>query len=137
MIKIGETFTHSFSYTQEQVNTFAQVSGDTNPLHTDAEYAKNSMFGRCIMHGYLGGCVFTKLFGTLFYADGNIYMSQSMKFMKPMYADHTYEARLEVLEVDYVKNRAKIKTEIYDPATGDCTTTGEAMLLNKKQFVEG
>ncbi|MSQ79601.1 MAG: MaoC family dehydratase [Flavobacteriaceae bacterium] len=137
MIKIGETFIHSFLYSQEQVNTFAQVSGDTNPLHTDAEYAKSSMFGRCIMHGYLGGCVFTKLFGTLFYADGNIYMSQSMKFMKPMYADQKYEARLEVLEVDYIKNRAKIKTEIFDPETGDCTTIGEAMLLNKKQFVEG
>ncbi len=137
MIKIGETFIHSFLYSQEQVNTFAQVSGDTNPLHTDAEYAKSSMFGRCIMHGYLGGCVFTKLFGTLFYADGNIYMSQSMKFMKPMYADQKYEVRLEVLEVDFIKNRAKIKTEIFDPETGDCTTIGEAMLLNKKQFVEG
>jgi acyl dehydratase len=136
MIQAGEIFTHQFSYTQEQVNLFAQVSGDTNPLHTDPEYAKGSIFGRCIMHGYLGGCVFTKIFGTLFYADGNIYMSQSMKFMKPMFADQMYEARLEVLEVDYAKNRARIQTNIVDLASGEITTTGEAMLLNRTQFIQ-
>lgn len=136
MIEVGETFTHTFSYSQEQVNIFAEVSGDTNPLHIDEEYAKNSMFGQRIMHGFLGGCVFTKIFGTLFYADGNVYLSQSMKFMKPMFAGKEYEARLTVKDVNYEKGRATIETNIYESGTEELTTTGEAVLLNRKQFIK-
>ena len=136
MIQVGETFNHKFSYTQEQVNAFAEVSGDTNPLHIDEEYAKNSMFGQRIMHGFLGGCVFTKIFGTLFYADGNVYLSQSMKFIKPMFAGKEYEARLTVKEVNYEKGRAVIETSIFELDTQEMTTTGEAMLLNRKQFIQ-
>ena len=44
--QVGTIFRHKFSYTQDQVDLFAQVTGDTNPLHIDAEYAAKSMFGR-------------------------------------------------------------------------------------------
>ncbi|MBI3234294.1 MAG: MaoC family dehydratase, partial [Bacteroidetes bacterium] len=132
MIQVGDIFTHRFSYTQEQVDLFAQVSGDTNPLHIDEEYAKSSMFGRRIMHGFLGGCVFTKIFGTLYFADGNVYLSQSMKFMKPMFTDQEYEAKLVVKEIFPEKNRVLLECNIYDVASGDLTTTGEALILNKK-----
>lgn len=135
MIQIGDVFTHTFSYTQEQVNTFAQVSGDTNPLHIDSEYAKNTMFGKCIMHGYLGACVFTKIFGTLLYADGNVYMTQSLKFLKPMFADYEYEARITVKEIFPEKSRILYETVIVEKSTGDSTTTGEALILNKKQYI--
>jgi len=56
----------TFSYSQEQVNKFAEVTGDNNPLHLDEEYAATTMFKRPIMHGFLGGSVFSKIFGTLF-----------------------------------------------------------------------
>lgn len=135
MIQVGEIFTHPFSYTQEDVVAFAKVTGDTNPLHVDEEYAKNSMFGKPIMHGFLGACVFTKIFGTLFYWDGIVYLSQSLKFMKPMYAGRAYEARLTVKEIYPEKHRALIETQIFDVETGDLTTTGEAVILNKKQFI--
>jgi 3-hydroxybutyryl-CoA dehydratase len=65
MLKIGDKFEHEYSYTQEQVNLYAEVSGDTNPLHTNEEAGKNSIFGRCIIHGFLGASVFTKIFGAL------------------------------------------------------------------------
>ncbi len=60
MLKIGDEFRHKFSYTQEDVNTYAKVSGDTNPLHTDPVAGQESMFGRNIMHGFLGASVFYK-----------------------------------------------------------------------------
>lgn len=132
--QVGTEFHHKFSYSQEQVDLFAQVTGDTNPLHIDAEYAAKSMFGRRIMHGYLGGSVFTKIFGTLFCAEGNVYMKQEMKFLKPMFADKEYEAVLTVKEIIAEKNRAIIETKIIDPETGDVTTTGEAMMYNKLYF---
>lgn len=131
---VGMEYRHSFSFTQEQVDIFAQVTGDTNPLHIDEAYGASSMFGRRIIHGFLGGSVFTKLFGTLFYADGNVYMKQEMKFLKPMYTDKTYEAVLTVREIMAEKNRALIETKIIDPETGDTTTTGEALMYNKKYY---
>ncbi|MEI8278475.1 MAG: MaoC family dehydratase [Bacteroidota bacterium] len=135
MLKIGDEFRHKYSYTQADVDTYARVSGDTNPLHIDADAGKNSMFGRNIIHGFLGASVFTKIFGALWYADGHVYMTQSLKWLKPMFVDTTYEAVIKVKEIFPEKNRILYECIVLDPATGDQTIVGEAMLLNKKQYV--
>ncbi|MEX0967733.1 MAG: MaoC family dehydratase [Bacteroidia bacterium] len=135
MVNVGDNFTHKFSYTQEDVDKFAEVTGDTNPLHIDEEAGKNSIFGKRVMHGFFGGSVFTKIFGTLFHADGNVYLKQNMTFRRPMFVDTEYEAVLTVKEIDREKNRALIETNIRDVATGEITTTGEALMMNKKAFV--
>lgn len=135
MIKIGDQFKHRFSYTQDDVNMYAKVSGDTNPLHIDEAAGKASMFGRCIIHGYLGGSVFTKLFGTTVFADGNVYMKQTMQFMRPMFTGTAYEAVVTVQEIFPEKNRVLYKTEVFNPETNELTITGEALLMNKKQYV--
>jgi 3-hydroxybutyryl-CoA dehydratase len=135
MMQVGDNFKHEFAYTQEEVNLYAQVSGDTNPLHTNEEAGKASVFGRCIMHGFLGGSVFTKIFGALWKADGHIYMKQTMQWLKPMFVDTTYEAVITVKEIYPEKNRVLYDCAIYDKATGDQTFTGEALLMNKKQYV--
>ncbi len=135
MIQIGDVYKHGFSYTQDEVDIFAKVSGDTNPLHVNAEYAATSMFGKRIMHGYLGACVFTKIFGTQLYWDGNVYLKQSLVFLKPMYAGQKYEAVITVKEIFAEKNRILFETQIFEEGTENLCTTGEAVILNKKQFV--
>lgn len=135
MIQIGDQFKHSFSYTQDEVDTYAKVSGDTNPLHVDEAYAANSMFGKRIMHGYLGASVFTKIFGTLLYWDGNVYLKQNLTFLKPMYAGQAYQAVITVKEIFAEKNRILFETQIFEEGTETLCTTGEALILNKKQFV--
>lgn len=135
MIKIGDQFKHRFSYTQDDVNMYAKVSGDTNPLHIDEAAGKASMFGRCIIHGYLGGSVFTKLFGTTVFADGNVYMKQLMQFMRPMFTGVEYEAVITVQEIFPEKNRVLYKTEVFNAENNELTITGEALLMNKKQYV--
>lgn len=135
MIKIGDVYKHGFSYTQEEVDTFAKVSGDTNPLHVDADYAAGSIFGKRIMHGYLGACVFTKIFGTQLHWDGNVYLKQSLVFLKPMYAGQQYEAVITVKEIFPEKNRVMYETQIFEAGTENLCTTGEAVLMNKKQYV--
>ena len=134
MLKIGDEFRHKYSYTQEDVDTYARVSGDTNPLHIDAQAGKDSMFGRNIIHGFLGASVFTKIFGALWYADGHVYMSQNIKWLKPMFVDTTYEAVIKVKEIFPEKNRILYECAVYNPE-GEQTIAGEAMLLNKKQYV--
>ena len=135
MLKIGDEFRHKYSYTQDDVDTYARVSGDTNPLHIDPQAGKDRMFGRNIIHGFLGASVFTKIFGALWYADGHVYMSQNIKWLKPMFVDTEYEAVIKVKEIIAEKNRIVYECAVYDVATGDQTIAGEAMLLNKKQYV--
>jgi 3-hydroxybutyryl-CoA dehydratase len=135
MLQIGDQFKHQFSYTQEQVNLYAQVCGDTNPLHINAEAGKASIFGKCIMHGFLGASVFTKIFGALWKNDGHIYMKQTMQWLKPMYVDVTYEAIITVKEIYPDKNRVLYTCEIFDTTDIAQTFTGAALLMNKKEYV--
>ena len=124
----------SFSYSQEQVNQFAEVTGDNNPLHLDEEYASTTMFKRPIMHGFLGGSVFSKIFGTLFPGEGTIYMNQTMNFMRPMFVDTEYEAVMTITEINREKNRAKVQTDVLDKATGKVTISGEATVINPNRL---
>ncbi len=133
--KIGDVFTHDITYTQKQVDLYAQISGDMNPLHTNPEIAKSSMFGRCIIHGHFSASVFTKVFGTLLFADGHIYMKQNTTFLKPMFVDTPYQAIITVKEIFPEKNRVLYETKVIDAATGAETITGEALLMNKKFYV--
>ncbi len=135
MLKVGDNFKHDFSYTQEDVDLYARVSGDVNPLHIDEAAGKASMFGKRIIHGFLGASVFTKIFGALWYNDGHVYMSQNLKWLRPMFVDTPYEAVVTVAEIFPEKNRIRYECAVYDKATGEQTIAGEALLLNKKQYV--
>ncbi len=135
MLKIGDEFRHKFSYTQDDVNTFARVSGDTNPLHIDEQAGKDSMFGRNIIHGFLGASVFTKIFGALWFVDGHVYLNQTMKWLKPMFTETEYEAVVTVKEIFKEKNRVTYDCAVFDVKSGEQTIAGEATLLNKKQYV--
>jgi len=135
MLKIGDEFRHKFSYTQQDVDDYARISGDTNPLHIDPQAGKESMFGRNIIHGFLGASVFTKIFGSLWYADGHVYLSQTIKWLKPMFTGQEYEALIRVKEIFPEKNRVLYECAVYDVASGDQTIAAEAVLMNKKQYV--
>ena len=129
MIEINQVFTHQFQFSQKEVEQFAEVTGDKNPVHTDAVYAATTMFKRPIMHGMLGAALLSKVFGTLFPGEGTIYLKQSLNFLKPMYADTPYEAVFTVKELIKDKNRAIVETVIKD-AEGKVCTSGEATVLN-------
>ena len=135
MLKIGDEFHHKFSYTQQDVDDYARISGDTNPLHIDPQAGKESMFGRNIIHGFLGASVFTKIFGSLWHAEGHVYMSQNIKWLKPMFAGDEYEAVIKVKEIFPEKNRVLYECAVYDVASGEQTIAAEALLMNKKQYV--
>jgi acyl dehydratase len=130
MIKVGQIYTHEFSFSQDEVNRFAEVTGDKNPVHLNAEYASKTMFKKPIMHGMLSASLFSKVFGTLFPGEGTIYLKQSLGFMKPMYVDTTYEAVFTVKELIPEKNRAIVETLIKDKNNGTICTNGEATVMN-------
>lgn len=135
MIELGQVYKHSFSFTQKDVENFAEITGDKNPIHLDAAYAAETVFKRPIMHGFLGASIFSKVFGTLFPGEGTIYLKQAMAFVKPMYVETSYEAVFTVKEVIKEKNRAIIETTIVESETGDATVKGEATVMNVREIV--
>ena len=98
-MQIKDKYTHTFSFSQSDVNKFAEVIGDINPIHLDEEYAKQTQFKRRIMHGFLSASVFSKVFGTLFPKKGCIYLEQNLKFLHPMYCDVVYTADFEIINI--------------------------------------
>ena len=132
-IKLGDTYTEKVRYTQANVDTFAKISGDNNPIHVNAEYASKSIFGRCIVHGFFAGAVFSKVFGTQWPGEGTIYLFQEMKFKAPVFVEQDYSAVFEVVELDETKHRGTIKCTLQD-AEGKVAIEGLAKLLNAERF---
>ncbi|GAB4396031.1 MAG: MaoC family dehydratase [Microscillaceae bacterium] len=130
LIQVKQTFCHVFSFSQAEVEQFAQISGDHNPVHLDEAYAAQTPFKRRIIHGFLTGSVFSKVFGTLFPGEGTIYLRQDMEFARPMFVDTPYEALFEVISIDREKHRAVVRTTIQDQKTRKETIRGEAVIMH-------
>lgn len=134
MIKQGDIYKHQVTFTQEQVDQFAEVTGDKNPIHINAEYASKSIFKRPIVHGFLAGSVFSMVFGTLFPGEGTIYLFQDMKFTAPTFVNEPYEAVFEVVEVNTDKHIGTIRCTLVN-AQGEPTIIGTAKLKHNEHFV--
>ena len=127
-IELDQAWSNEFSFTQKDVNEFAKLTGDTNPLHLDSTYAAQTAFKKPIIHGMLGASVFSKVFGTIFPGPESIYLSQTLDFKKPMFVETKYEARFLVVEAIPQKKRFKVKTSIYTQNTSELVLEGEAWL---------
>ena len=133
MINIGDTVEHNFSFSQEEVVLFAKVTGDNNPVHLDEEYASKTLFKRPIIHGMLGGSVFSKVFGTMFPGEGTIYLNQNLQFLRPMLVSTNYIAQFEVLDIDREKHRATVSTIVINEE-GKKVIDGNAILMHSEKF---
>jgi acyl dehydratase len=134
MIKQHDTYTYDITFNQANVATFAEITGDNNPIHLDADFAAKTPFGKPIVHGFYSASVFSMVFGTKFPGEGTIYMYQDMKFMAPVFVEQPYKAKFEVLEVNTEKHIGTIKCVLED-ANGKPVIEGTAKLKNNSQFI--
>ena len=134
MIKIGDTYSYNITFNQDNVNTFAIITGDNNPIHIDPEFAKNTPFGKPIVHGFYSASVFSMVFGTKFPGEGTIYIYQDMKFLAPVFVDEPYIAKFSVIEVNTEKHRGTIKC-VLENKDGKPVIEGIATLKNTNQFI--
>ncbi len=132
-ISIGDKFEYKFSFTQEDVIKFAEASGDFNPIHLDDEFGRNSIFKKKIIHGFLGGSVFSKVFGTIFPGNGTIYLKQDLTFYKPMFTHKNYISKFEVVETEPIKNRAVVTTFILNE-NDEIVIKGEALIKHSSIY---
>ncbi len=132
--KIGSVFTHRFRFTQADVERFAAVTGDNNPLHLDAAFAATTAFKRPIIHGMLGASVFTKVLGTEYPGFGSVYLKQTLEFLRPMFVETDYEVGFTIVALDPLKHTADIKGEVVSVETKKVCTRGVATLMNTEKF---
>lgn len=109
-ISIGQRESLVRKVTPALVEAFAEVSGDNNPLHLDADYAATTRFGERIAHGALGASFISAVLGTRLPGIGAVFVSQSTKFIAPVRLGDEVEASVEVTELIPEKNRVVFKT---------------------------
>jgi len=87
--KVGDSARFTKTVTEADIVIFAGVSGDMNPLHVDAEYAKTSRFGQRIAHGALIASFVSNVIGNQLPGEGAIYLSSSLRFRAPTFINDT------------------------------------------------
>lgn len=97
-LKIGKSAQLVRTLTIEDIELFAIMSGDVNPAHVDAEYAKNDMFHKIIAHGMWSASLLSTVLGTQLPGPGTIYLDQTLKFEHPVSLGDTITVTLEVVK---------------------------------------
>ena len=109
---VGMTATYTKTVSEDDIKLFAILSGDTNPIHLDEEYAKTTPFGGCIAHGAMCAVIISAAVATKFPGPGSIYAGQEMRFKKPVRPGDTLAVHLELLEKKRRGNIVLINNEI-------------------------
>ncbi|MDP3312579.1 MaoC family dehydratase [Lutibacter sp.] len=127
--KIGDFREVTRVFTGENVQQFAELSNDFNPLHLDEDFASKAFFGKRIVHGMLYASMFSELIATKIPGPGAIYLEQHLKFLKPVYWNDKITARVSIINIIENKSLFKLQTIIYKNDTiEDLVLDGEALI---------
>ena len=126
-LAVGQTAEFSKTVTEEDIRHFADATGDLNPVHLDEAHASRTRFGGRIAHGllsagFISACIAMRLPGP-----GSIYLSQSLRFLRPVRIGDTVTARVGVAELVPAKRRVRLTTQCRNQR-GELVIDGEAMV---------
>ena len=109
-LSVGQSAERVHAVTEADIAAFAAVSGDTNPLHLDEAYAAKTPFKGRIAHGMLGASYLSAVLGTELPGPGSVYLSQSLRFRRPIRIGDVVTARVRVAAIDTAKARVTLET---------------------------
>ena len=128
-VKVGDRAEFEKKVTQEDIQKFAEVSGDTNPLHRDPEYAQKTRFGQCVAHGMMSAGFISAALGTKLAPHAcAVYLSQTLRFLRPVKIGDTIRAVAEVKGIEPEKRTLTLETVCFNQ-DGDPVVKGEAVIL--------
>ena len=126
-LSIGQEASLSNTVTAGVIAAFADVSGDRNPVHVDADYAATTMFKERIAHGMLSAAYISAVFGMQLPGPGAIYVSQTLNFKAPVKIGDAVVTTVKVAEL--VPERKRAKFECVCAVNGKPVLVGEAVLM--------
>lgn len=126
-LRVGQEASLSNTVSEANIVAFAEISGDRNPVHLDADYAATTMFKERIAHGMLSAAYISAVFGMKLPGPGAIYMSQTLKFKAPVKIGDTVVTTVKVAELMPEKRRARF--ECVCTVNDKPVVEGEAMLM--------
>lgn len=112
-MKIGDKASFQKQITETDINNFANVVGDFNPIHFDEEKAKKTIFGNRVAHGMLVGSLISTVLGMYMPGEGTVYLEQNCKFRLPVYINDVLDVEVECVEIiNYTKKIVKLENLI-------------------------
>jgi acyl dehydratase len=126
-LTVGQSAEYSKVVSDEDVQLFAKITGDFNPVHIDEEAAAKTRFGGRIAHGMLSGGLVSAAIANKLPGEGSIYLSQTMRFTAPVRIGDTVTVSLTVLEL-LSKKRVRLAT-VCRNQNGETVLDGEATIL--------
>ena len=133
-LEIGQNAQLVRTLTQQDIQAFAAVSGDTNPAHLDPEYASDTLFHGVIAHGMWGGALISALLGTQFPGPGTIYLQQDLHFSRPVRIGDTLSVSVTITAKDDAKKRVDLDCEVLNQ-NAERVLYGSARVLAPTQKV--
>ncbi|HDO1382723.1 MaoC family dehydratase [Aeromonas veronii] len=127
---VGMTESYSQTITDSDIKSFSGISGDKNPVHMSDDFALNTQFKRRIAHGLMSASYFSALFGMKIPGPGCVYLSQSLKFLKPVYIGDTVTAKVTITKLNKRSRRFTFETCCY--VDGVEVIVGEAEIFLPK-----
>jgi len=122
-IEMGMTRSLQKVVTDADIEMFAQVSTDFNPVHMDDDYARDTIFEGRIAHGMLTAGLISAVIGEQLPGHGTVYMGQSLKFLRPVRPGDMVHAEVEVTDIDHAKRRVQLDCR--------CTVDGKKVLIGE------
>ena len=126
-LTVGQAVETSRVVGAADIEAFAEVSGDNNPVHLDEAYAQTTTFGERIAHGMLSAAYISAILGTKLPGPGAIYLSQSLRFRRPVRIGDLVVARATVTALDDAKGRVTLETVC--EVGGRTVMDGEAVVI--------
>jgi len=112
--KIGQSAMLSKIFTSADVIEFSKLSLDTNPIHLDIEHARNTIFKKPIVHGYLSGSLISAVIANHLPGPGSIYLNQVMNFKSPVYHGEEISAVVTIRDIKHEKSIIYLDTNCYN-----------------------
>jgi len=130
-LSIGQSAEATHVVGEHDLEAFAAVSGDTNPVHLDEAYARGTAFGGRIAHGMLSAAYVSAVLGTKLPGPGAIYLSQSLRFRRPVRIGDEVTARVTVTALE--EKRGHVTLETVCQVAGKTVMDGEAVVMAPKR----
>lgn len=134
-LSIGMKGVYARTITETDIVMFAGISGDTNPMHLNEEYARETPFKGRIAHGMLSACFITTVLGTRLPGPGCIYMSQNLRFKSPVRIGETVTTTVTVTDIIPEKRRVALSTIC--TVLGKPVIEGDALVMVPSRRPEG